>query len=622
MWTTPGAILTIEFADDETIAGVAVSDSHVLHSDKRKNFLILKPEGCLVPEPIVVLTNLPNGQLRRYTMQIETRPQVCGEQKPVITASATTGGPPPGNLRYVSQDVLGPAADVDYSVVYRHPGDEAEERRAAARAAAERWKKERANRILQASTTFDTKDPYSGDRNLRYMWRGDAGMMPRRVWDNGYSTAFVFPGQQRVPSLYYVAPDGKESTATYSVHGDTIIASGTAREWRLRVRQHCHRGVGPRLQSGRIDARNRNRVTACSARAKGGWRMTINPGVDPVVRQRLRLSRRQKVGIFGVSTALVLGGLMVVHLFSGSPKQEDTRQQFAGTAGMPFSAPAPPAPAPKQVSFTPAPSPAAQPPILPAAASPATPSDDKGLTSAIFADAGVNGPQAGSKVQPGSRGSGGAKDDLSAALVHSDLGATAHATILKHPSLTIPAGTVIPCILQTAINSQLAGFVDCTLPAEVRGATGAVTLLDRGTQVFGEIKSGLRQGQNRLFILWIRARTPENVVVTFDSPTADELGRAGVSGYVNDHFWSRFGAALLYSLLDYGPQLATAAIQNGNGNSYVTFLSPQQQLANIILQDQLNIPPNLEKNQGDTVSIFVARDVDFSGVYDLEATAP
>ena len=71
--------------------------------------------------------------------------------------------------------------------------------------------------------------------------------------------------------------------------------------------------------------------------------MTVNPGVGPVVRQRLRLSRRQKVGIFGVGTALVLGGLMVVHLFSGSPKQEDTRQQFAGTAGMPFTAPAPPA---------------------------------------------------------------------------------------------------------------------------------------------------------------------------------------------------------------------------------------------------------------------------------------
>ena len=66
------------------------------------------------------------------------------------------------------------------------------------------------------------------------MWRGDISLMPRWVWDNGYSTAFVFPGQQRMPSLYDVAPDGKESTASYSVHGDTIIATGTARQWRLR----------------------------------------------------------------------------------------------------------------------------------------------------------------------------------------------------------------------------------------------------------------------------------------------------------------------------------------------------------------------------------------------------
>ena len=38
IWTTPGAILTIEFAADETIAGVAVSDSHVLHSTSAKTF--------------------------------------------------------------------------------------------------------------------------------------------------------------------------------------------------------------------------------------------------------------------------------------------------------------------------------------------------------------------------------------------------------------------------------------------------------------------------------------------------------------------------------------------------------------------------------------------------------
>jgi type IV secretion system protein VirB10 len=172
--------------------------------------------------------------------------------------------------------------------------------------------------------------------------------------------------------------------------------------------------------------------------------------------------------------------------------------------------------------------------------------------------------------------------------------------------------------LQTAINSQLAGFVDCVLPAAVRGATGTITLLDRGTQVMGEIRQGLFQGQDRLFILWVRARSPDSAVIALASPAADQLGRAGVSGAVNNHFWQRFGAAIMFSVIGAGPQIASSALQHGNGNDYIQFLSPQQQLANTILENQINIPPTLEKNQGDNVTIFVARDLDFSGVYDLK----
>ena len=217
-------------------------------------------------------------------------------------------------------------------------------------------------------------------------------------------------------------------------------------------------------------------------------------------------------------------------------------------------------------------------------------------------------------------GETGVDDVLSRSLKPSDLGAPARASLLPHPTMTIPAGTVIPCTLQTAINSQLAGFVDCVLPSEVRGATGSVTLLDRGTQIFGEIRSALQQGQDRLFILWVRARTPQNVIISLASPAADELGRAGVPGAVDNHWWSRFGAAILFSVIGAGPQIASSALQNGNGNNYFQFLSPQQQLANTVLQAQINIPPTLEKNQGDAVSIFVARDLDFSTVYDVRST--
>jgi type IV secretion system protein VirB10 len=339
---------------------------------------------------------------------------------------------------------------------------------------------------------------------------------------------------------------------------------------------------------------------------------------------RSKLTARQKVGIFSGIGALALAAVVLTHLGGSATKEPDLGNNRLAGMGMPYSAPAATRPVPKPAPAPVAPSPPvsfAMPSLLPRQGSPA----DKSLTAPIFAFGGASGARSDVIPAKAARGnpSGqpGARDALSRALTPSDLGAPARARMLPHPDMTVPAGTLIPCTLQTAINSQLAGFVDCVLPAAVRGATGAITLLDRGTQVMGEIRSGLFQGQDRLFILWLRARTPDNVVITLASPAADELGRSGVPGAVNNHFWQRFGAAIMFSVIGAGPQIAASALQNGNGNSYVQFLSPQQQLANTVLESQINIPPTLEKNQGDNVTIFVARDLDFSDVYDLR-TAP
>lgn len=337
---------------------------------------------------------------------------------------------------------------------------------------------------------------------------------------------------------------------------------------------------------------------------------------SPVAGPRSRLTGWQKIGILSGLGVLTLAAVVLMHLGGSARKDSDPTNNngLAGT-GLPYSAPAAPKPAPKPVP-APFPTSFAMPAPISRQASP-----DKSLTAPIFAYGSASGAGGGVVSVKGShgdtKGPPGAKDALSHALTPSDLGAPAQARVLPHPDLTIPAGTLIPCTLQTAINSQLAGFVDCVLPEAVRGATGTVTLLDRGTQVMGEIRQGLFQGQDRLFILWVRARTPDNAVIALASPAADQLGRAGVSGAVNNHFWQRFGAAIMFSVIGAGPQIASSALQHGNGNNYIQFLSPQQQLANTILENQINIPPTLEKNQGDNVSIFVARDLDFSGVYDL-----
>ncbi len=65
-------------------------------------------------------------------------------------------------------------------------------------------------------------------------------------------------------------------------------------------------------------------------------------------------------------------------------------------------------------------------------------------------------------------------------------------------------------------------------------------------------------------MLWTEARTPAGVVVPLSSPGADELGRAGLPGEVNRHFWERFGAAMLISVID-GAVQAPQSPRSGSG---------------------------------------------------------
>ena len=202
------------------------------------------------------------------------------------------------------------------------------------------------------------------------------------------------------------------------------------------------------------------------------------------------------------------------------------------------------------------------------------------------------------------------------------------AAILQNPDMVITEGTLIPCVLQTAIDSQLPGLVDCIVPIDIRGSTGSVVLLDRGTKIVGQLQSGPMQGQNRVFVDWTRAETPDHVIVALDSPGADQLGRSGLPGVVDNHFLQRFGGALMLTFIQGALQAGTALAGNSGGSgggsnqTSLSFIdaaqSNGQSVANTALENTINIPPTLTKNQGDTVSLFVAHDLDFSGVYQLQ----
>jgi type IV secretion system protein VirB10 len=193
------------------------------------------------------------------------------------------------------------------------------------------------------------------------------------------------------------------------------------------------------------------------------------------------------------------------------------------------------------------------------------------------------------------------------------------ARVLPTQRFLLPKGAFIDCTLETAVNSALPGMTTCVTATDTFGADGNIVLLERGTKLVGETRGEVSQGSPRLFVLWTEARTPTGVVVPLSSPGTDELGRSGLSGTIDRHWWLRFGTAILITVIDGAIQGATES--RGNGGTIVLNPAASGDVATEALRGTLNIPPTLSKAQGDRIEILVARDVDFRSVYALRASA-
>jgi type IV secretion system protein VirB10 len=187
---------------------------------------------------------------------------------------------------------------------------------------------------------------------------------------------------------------------------------------------------------------------------------------------------------------------------------------------------------------------------------------------------------------------------------------------LPNRNLLVTQGTSIPCVLETAMSSDVAGFVSCVVMRDVMSDSGNVVLMEKGTQVVGEYRGNMRRGSRRLFVLWARAKTPTGVIAALSSPATDALGRAGFDGDIDTHFWERFGSALLLSIVSDASSIGRQQLQDSSIQINNT-TGATNTAAGIAVEQSINIPPTLNKNQGELVNIFVARDVDFSSVYQL-----
>jgi type IV secretion system protein VirB10 len=193
------------------------------------------------------------------------------------------------------------------------------------------------------------------------------------------------------------------------------------------------------------------------------------------------------------------------------------------------------------------------------------------------------------------------------------------ARVLPTQRLLLAKGSFIDCTLETAIDSSLPGMTSCVTATDTFSVDGTTVLLERGSKLVGETKGEVQQGSARVFVLWSEARTPTGVVIPLASPGTDELGRSGLQGKVNRHFFERFGAAILISVIDGVVQ--GAAQSSGDGNSVIYNPSTSSDVMTEVLKSTVDIRPTVTKRNGDRIQVLVARDLDFRSVYELKPTA-
>jgi type IV secretion system protein VirB10 len=323
--------------------------------------------------------------------------------------------------------------------------------------------------------------------------------------------------------------------------------------------------------------------------------------------------RKGKSDALGLATGVAVVALLGMATLWGMNSARYSNQQPRPSAGVqqkPTAAPLlPPA---KLAPGQPAPAPAVAPQGVPGpspvlAAPPQTNlapvANPYGSPTVVFDSSALPAPVAGAPVGDATKGD--TANDF-ASRIGGVGGGPAQARADVDPKTTVTQGTMIPAILETAINTDVPGYVRAVVSQDVRSFDGTRVLVPRSSRLIGQYQSGLQGGQKRAYVIWTRLIRPDGVSVALASPAASFDGSTGLAGKVASHFFQRFGSAMLLSVVG-----GLSAIGTGGAS---VILSGGQSAAATAVQQGGTIAPTIRVRQGEPIRVFTARDLEFSRV--------
>jgi len=185
------------------------------------------------------------------------------------------------------------------------------------------------------------------------------------------------------------------------------------------------------------------------------------------------------------------------------------------------------------------------------------------------------------------------------------------AEVIANPSNTVVQGTMIQAVMETALDSSLPGQTRAIISEDVYSYDGSRLLIPRGSRLIGRYRSGVEIAQRRVTIAWDRIILPTQQTIRISAFGGDELGRSGVTGFVDTRFAQRFGSAALISIISAAPSVAAGEVKNKNTANVLEDVGDDlADATDSVIGEYLSIGPVIYIDQGARVTVMVDRDLE------------
>lgn len=174
------------------------------------------------------------------------------------------------------------------------------------------------------------------------------------------------------------------------------------------------------------------------------------------------------------------------------------------------------------------------------------------------------------------------------------------------------AGSIIPAVLLTALDSDLPGFVTAMVRQTVYDSLNhKMILIPQGAKLVGRYSSDVAYGQSRALIAWNRLIFPNGSMIDLKGMSGtDGQGQSGFADQVDHHYGKVFGSSILMSLLGVGAQLSQPAAgpnvqPTPNQQAAASMATGMANTGTKLLEKNLGIQPTIKIRAGYLFNVMV-----------------